>query len=240
MRSKTIVALVLAVLTLTCTRKNENSARGNLKLETTREKFSYGLGYDFGPAMEHIKSGVDLQLFMRGLEDYLNGKEALVPKSERQDIRSREFTRIGDEYIARKKQEEETNLRAGEAFLAENKTKPSVMTTASGLQYMVLTEGRGPRPGPDDRVKVKYRGTFIDGREFESTEKRLGIPSTYLVKGVIPGWTEGFQLMRVGGKYRFFMPPDLAYGKIGKQPNVPPNATLIYEVELLEIVAGKE
>ncbi|MGI0010357.1 MAG: FKBP-type peptidyl-prolyl cis-trans isomerase N-terminal domain-containing protein, partial [Nitrosopumilaceae archaeon] len=92
MRLKIIIALMLAMLALTCTREGENSTRGNLKLETTREKFSYSLGYDFGPSMEHIKSGVELQLFMRGLEDYLNGQPALVSQRERQDIRSREFT----------------------------------------------------------------------------------------------------------------------------------------------------
>jgi FKBP-type peptidyl-prolyl cis-trans isomerase len=240
MRSKTIVALVLPMLALTCARQGENSTRGDLKLQTTREKFSYSLGYDFGPNMEHIKSGVDLQFFMRGLEDYLNGKPALVSQPERQDIRSREFTRIGDEYIARKKEEEQERLQAGEAFLARNKTKPGVVTTASGLQYMILAAGRGARPGPDDRVKVKYRGTFLDGSEFESTEKHLGIPSTYWVKGVITGWMEGFQLMRVGGKYRFFIHPDLAYGKIGRRPDIPPNATLIYDIELLEIVTDSE
>ncbi|MGH7451461.1 MAG: FKBP-type peptidyl-prolyl cis-trans isomerase N-terminal domain-containing protein [bacterium] len=240
MRLKTIVALVLPMLALTCTHQGENSTRGNLKLETTREKFSYSLGYDFGPNMENIKSGLDLQMFMHGLEDYLNGKPALVPLRERQDIRSREFTRIGEEYIAQQKAEEQKRLQDGEAFLAENKTKSGVITTASGLQYMILSEGSGPHPGPDDRIKVKYRGTLIDGKEFESTEKLLGRPSTFLVKGVFPGWTEGFQLMCVGGKYRFFIHPDLAYGKIGRRPDIPPNATLIYDFELLEIVTGKE
>ncbi|MGH7450960.1 MAG: FKBP-type peptidyl-prolyl cis-trans isomerase, partial [bacterium] len=108
------------------------------------------------------------------------------------------------------------------------------------LQYLVLVEGQGPRPGLEDKVRVKYRGTFIDGSEFESLDRRLGKPSTFLVKGVIPGWTEGFQVMQVGGKYRFFLPPHLAYGKIGREPDIPPNSTLIYEVEFLEIVTGQE
>jgi FKBP-type peptidyl-prolyl cis-trans isomerase len=108
------------------------------------------------------------------------------------------------------------------------------------LQYLVLDEGDGPKPGPDDKVKIKFRGRFIDESEFESTEKRLGKPSTFLVKGVIRGWTEGFQLMRVGGKYRFFIHPSLAYGQIGREPDIPPNATLIYDIELLEIVTGQE
>jgi FKBP-type peptidyl-prolyl cis-trans isomerase len=190
--------------------------------------------------LENIKSGIDLELFMRGVEDYLQGKQALVPQEERSALRSQEFYRIGQEYIARKKQEEENNLAAGEAFLAKNKTNPGVVTTASGLQYLVLVEGRGQRPGLDDKIKVQYRGTFIDGSEFESFDRRMGKPSTFLVRGVIAGWTEGFQLMQVGGKYRFFIPPHLAYGKIGREPDIPPNSTLIYEVEFLEIVTGEE
>lgn len=236
MRSKTTRVMFWFLLAISCTPQSANEKK---ELTTTREKFSYGLGYDFGPSMENIKSGVDLQLFMRGLEDYLNGKPALVPKEERDDIRSREFTRIGDEYIARKKEEEQKRLQDGEAFLAENKTKPGVITTAAGLQYLVLAEGNGPQPGPDDRVKIKYRGTFIDGKEFVSTDKRFGVPSIFLVKGGIAGWKEGFPLMRVGGKYRFFIHPDLAFGKIGRQPDIPPNSTLIYDVELLEIVTGE-
>jgi FKBP-type peptidyl-prolyl cis-trans isomerase len=233
------IILILLPLLWTCSDSPKLSKPAS-DLKTTRAKFSYSLGYDFGPSMENIKSGVDLEIFKRGLEDYLNGHPALVPKNERDQIRSEEFTRIGDEYIAQQKALEQKRLQDGEAFLAANRTKPGVVTTASGLQYMTLTEGNGPHPGPDDRVKVKYRGTFIDGKEFESTEKKFGIPSTYLVKGVLLGWTEGFQLMQVGGKYRFFLHPNLAYGKIGRQPDIPSNMTLIYEVELLEIITDKD
>jgi FKBP-type peptidyl-prolyl cis-trans isomerase len=227
-------------LVLSCADHEKSSATTPQKLTTTREKFSYALGYDFGPNMEHIKSGVELQFFMRGLEDYLNKKESLVPMDERQRLRAEEFTRIGDEYIARQKEEAQKRLQAGEAFLAENQNKPGVVTTASGLQYLILAEGRGPQPGPNDRVKIKYRGAFIDGTEFASTERFLGKPSTLLVKSGIPGWVEGFQLMRAGGSYRFFLHPQLAYGEIGQKPDIPPNATLIYDVELVEIMTDEE
>jgi FKBP-type peptidyl-prolyl cis-trans isomerase len=240
MKLQTLVTLLFPCLILACRQENNKSASEQLKLETTREKFSYGLGYDFGPSLENLKSGVDIELFKRGLEDYLSGKAALVPAEERSAIRSQEFYRIGQEYIAKKLEEEQRNFEAGEAFLAQNKNKAGVITTASGLQYQVLSEGTGPQPTLNDRIKVTYRGTFIDGKEFESTEKRLGQPSTFLVKGVFPGWTEAFQLMRMGGKYRFFIPSSLAYGKIGRKPDIPPNSALIFEVELLEIVTGKE
>jgi FKBP-type peptidyl-prolyl cis-trans isomerase FkpA len=227
-------------LALSCAEHEKSPATTPQKLTTTREKFSYALGYDFGPNMEHIKSGVDLQFFMRGLEDYLNKKEALVPMDERQRLRAEEFTRIGDEYIAQQKEEAQKRLQAGEAFLAENQKKPGVITTASGLQYLILSEGRGRKPGPNDRVKIKYRGTFIDGKEFASTERFSGKPSTLLVKSGIPGWVEGFQLMRVGASYRFFLHPQLAYGEIGQKPDIPPNATLIYDIELVEIMTEDE
>jgi len=241
MSSKMTVFLLLPLgLVLSCADHEKSSATIPQKLSTTREKFSYALGYDFGPNMEHIKSGVELQFFMRGLEDYLNKKESLVPMDERQRLRAEEFTRIGDEYIARQKEEAQQRLQAGEAFLAENQNKPGVVTTASGLQYLIVAEGRGPKPGPDDRVKIKYRGAFIDGKEFASTERLLGKPSTLLVKSGIPGWVEGFQLMRVGSNYRFFLHPRLAYGEIGQKPDIPPNATLIYDVELVEIMTDEQ
>jgi len=207
------------------------------RCKPTRDKFSYALGYDFGPNMKHIKSGVELQMFMRGLEDYLNEKESLVPLEERQRLRAEEFTRIGDEYIARQQAMTHKNFQDGETFLAENKTKPGVITTATGLQYLILSEGAGPRPTPNDRLKVKYRGAFIDGKEFSNTETLLDKSSTFLLRSAIPGWAEGIQLMRVGSKYRFFLHPNLAFGKIGQEaPSIPPNATLIYDVELLEIM----
>ncbi len=231
-----VLFLFIYILSLSCT-KPENAKSPATPLQTTRDKFSYGLGYDFGPSMKHIKSGVDLQMFMRGLEDYLNEKPALVSAQERQDIRSREFYRIGQEYIAHKEEEEQQNLQDGEAFLAENKNRAGVATTASGLQYLVLSEGAGARPAPNNRVKIKYRGTFIDGKEFSTTENLLDKSSAFLLSSAIPGWREGIQFMRVGSKYRFFLHPRLAFGKIGQQaPAIPPNAALIYDVELLEIM----
>ena len=122
----------------------------------------------------------------------------------------------------------------GEAFLAENKKKEGVMTTASGLQYKILKEGTGEKPKATDTVKVHYRGTTLDGKEFDSSYKR-NEPATFPLNGVIKGWTEGLQLMKAGSKFEFVIPSELAYGKPGHPPSIPPDATLIFEVELLDI-----
>lgn len=236
MRQNLTVVLFAALTLLTCSRNDSDFGAAQLKLETKREKFSYALGYDFGRNMENIKSGVDLKYFMRGLEDYFKEKPALLDERARQDIRSEEFSRIGQEFTEKQKEAELKKLQEGEAFLKANKSRPGVITTASGLQYQILTEGRGPSPGPNDRIKIKQRGTFLSGKEFDNSDRLAKGHSMYMVSGVFPGWTEAFQLMRVGGKYRFFIPSELAYGKIGHAPDIPPNALLIYEIELLEIV----
>jgi FKBP-type peptidyl-prolyl cis-trans isomerase FklB len=128
----------------------------------------------------------------------------------------------------------EKNKREGEAFLAKNKGAKGVKTTASGLQYKVLAKGKGKKPGPDDSVTVHYRGTLIDGTEFDSSQRR-GQPATFPVKGVIPGWTEALQLMPEGSKWMLYIPAPLAYGERGVGPLIGPNATLVFEVELLSI-----
>jgi FKBP-type peptidyl-prolyl cis-trans isomerase FklB len=132
----------------------------------------------------------------------------------------------------------EPNKKAGDAFLAANKTKEGVVTLPSGLQYKILKEGTGPKPTPSDSVVCNYRGTLIDGKEFDSSYKR-GQPATFPVGQVIKGWTEALQLMPVGSKWELFVPPDLAYGDRGAGPDIGPGATLIFEVELISI-KGKE
>ena len=133
----------------------------------------------------------------------------------------------------------EKNRKEGEAFLAENKKKKGVITTESGLQYMVLEKGDGPKPKATDTVSVNYRGTLIDGTEFDSSYKR-GKPVTFPVKGVIAGWTEALLLMNVGSKYKLFVPPNLGYGGRGAGRLIGPEATLIFEVELLGIESEKK
>jgi FKBP-type peptidyl-prolyl cis-trans isomerase len=128
----------------------------------------------------------------------------------------------------------DSNTRAGDAYREENAKRAGVQTTASGLQYEVVTQGTGPRPAASDRVRVHYRGTLIDGKEFDSSH-RTGQPATFVIGEVIPGWIEALQLMPVGSKYRLVIPPALAYGPQGSPPDIGPNATLVFEVELLGI-----
>jgi FKBP-type peptidyl-prolyl cis-trans isomerase len=240
MRHHLTATLFLSFALLTCNQQQKKIGEEQVQLQTTREKFSYALGYDFGPNMKHIKSGLDLEYFMAGLADYLNEKESLLSEGERQQVRSAEFWRIGQEYLQDQEETVRKSLEEAEAFLAANQSKPGVITTASGLQYQVLAPGTGPHPGLHDRVTIKYRGTFLDGKEFENTDRLLKGYGTYVVNSTFAGWKEAFQLMQKGGKYRCFIHPRLAFGEIGQRPNIPPNALLIYEIELSEITSASE
>ncbi len=205
------------------------------ELETELAKVSYVLGMDIANRLKSLETDIDLDLFCRGLRDKYADEDVLVTSEQASKIQQDFFTRLQAERARKQRELADKNKKEGDEFLAANKEKEGVQTTDSGLQYMVLKEGDGPKATARDRVKVHYRGTFIDGTEFDSSYKR-DEPSTFGVRGVIKGWTEGLQLMNVGSKYRFFIPPDLAYGPRGSRNNIGPNATLIFEIELLEIV----
>jgi FKBP-type peptidyl-prolyl cis-trans isomerase len=176
-----------------------------------------------------------MQSLMQGISDGLADRELLMSR-EAINQALREFAmRMQQAEAARQASLAASNKEEGEAYLAQNGSKAGVVTTASGLQYEVLTQGEGPIPAVSDRVTVHYRGTLVDGTEFDSTD-RSGEPATFTVGGVIPGWTEVLQLMNVGSKYRVVMPSDLAYGEFGSGQTIGPNATLVFEIELLEIV----
>ncbi len=147
--------------------------------------------------------------------------QELIEKTQRDNVR-------------RRAEQAETNMQTGEEFLAENKAKDGVVETGSGLQYIVLTQGEGPSPAAADRVTVHYEGKSLDGKVFDSSYER-GEPSEFVLDAVISGWTEGVQIMKVGSKYRFFFPTDLAYGERGACQDIGPNAALIFEVELVSI-----
>jgi len=191
------------------------------------EQRSYAVGVTVADFVAMQFDTVDTRALVQGLRDQMGEGETLVsPDSTRAVI-----TRFQE---ARQQIVSEANVTAGEAFLAENAERPEVQVTESGLQYMVLEEGDGPRPEATDRVTVHYRGTLLDGTEFDSSYAR-GEPASFPLNGVIAGWTEGLQLMPVGSKYKFFIPSELAYGERGAGGRIGPNATLIFEVELLEI-----
>lgn len=203
-------------------------------LTTQKDKFSYALGMNLGTNLHKQSVPVDPNILMRGLKDALaGGKTALTEDQARAAL-----TEVQNEM--RKKQQEqmqaagEASKKEGGAFLAANKTKDGVVTLPSGLQYKVLKEGTGPKPTATDSVVCNYRGTLINGTEFDSSYKR-GEPATFPVSGVIKGWTEALQLMPVGSKWQLFVPSDLAYGERSPGPEIAPDSTLIFEVELLSI-----
>jgi FKBP-type peptidyl-prolyl cis-trans isomerase len=205
-----------------------------LVLKTQKDKFSYALGMKMGANLQRQSVPVDATILARGLKDGLAGGKTLLTDAEAQAA----ITAVQDEM--RKQQQEkmkqagEVNKKEGTDFLAANKGKDGVVTQPSGLQYKILTEGKGPKPTASDSVVCNYRGTLINGTEFDSSYKR-GQPATFPVGGVIKGWTEALQLMPVGSKWQLFIPPDLAYGERGAGADIGPDSTLIFEVELLSI-----
>ncbi len=205
-----------------------------LTLKTSKDKFSYALGMKMGANLHKQSVPVDANILARGLKDGLAGAKTLLTDEEAQAAIVEVQTDL------RKKQQEKmqvdgaANKKEGESFLAANKGKEGVVTLPSGLQYKILKEGTGPKPTATDSVVCNYRGTLINGTEFDSSYKR-GQPATFPVTGVIKGWTEALQLMPVGSKWQLFIPSDLAYGERGPAPEIGSNATLIFEVELLSI-----
>jgi FKBP-type peptidyl-prolyl cis-trans isomerase FklB len=205
-----------------------------LVLKTQKDKVSYAIGLNIGKSLRKDSVDVDSAIFARGVKDAITGAKALLTDEE---LKATLTTLQGD--LQARQQDElkkagDINMKAGEAFLAENKAKQGVVTLPSGLQYKIITPGNGPKPTAADSVTCNYRGTLLDGTEFDSSYKR-GQPATFPVSGVIKGWTEAVQLMPVGSKWQLFIPADLAYGNRGAGNDIGPNATLIFEVELLSI-----
>ncbi len=199
-----------------------------------KEKTSYCVGQQFGQMISGGASFIDVESLVVGLKDALDKLPSKVSEEEMQKLLQQLQKQMMEAEFA-------DNKKAGEDFLAENGKKEGVITTASGLQYKVLTEGKGRTPKATDTVSTHYRGTFIDGKEFDSSYKR-NTPAEFGVTQVIAGWTEVLQLMKEGGKMQLWVPYSLAYGEQGRQPAIPPYSMLIFEVELLKIVdaAGQQ
>ena len=204
------------------------------QLTTEKEKVSYMVGMDMANGLQPIKDEIDLAIVTQALRDALAGGKTLMTQEEQQQVRQAFIQKMQGKQEEQRKEVAEKNQAAGDSFLASNKTKAGVKTTASGLQYQVITEGKGAKPAATDTVKVHYVGTLLDGTKFDSSIDR-GEPAQFPLNGVIAGWTEGLQLMPVGSKYKFWIPGNLAYGDRGR-PGIEPNALLTFEVELLEIV----
>jgi FKBP-type peptidyl-prolyl cis-trans isomerase FklB len=223
------IIICLAVLTVASIGLAEDKAAP----KDQKDKVSYSIGYDIGSTFKKQNVEVNMDVLVTGLKDAMAGKEA-IKKEDREKILQDFQKEMQEKQAAASKAAAEKNATEGEKFLAENGKKEGVKTTASGLQYKVLKEGSGDSPKATDTVVTNYKGTLLDGTEFDSSYKR-NEPASFPVNRVIPGWTEALQLMKPGSKYQLFIPAKLAYGERGAGRDIGPNATLIFEVELLSI-----
>ena len=205
------------------------------ELETEAQKLGYIIGMDIGKSLRDQGADIELDALIEAIRTTFKGEEALLTAEEAGEIRQAYIQKRQAEQQAETAAAASANLDEGQKFLDENKAKEGVQVTESGLQYKVLTMGDGAKPAATDTVKVHYRGTLLDGTEFDSSYAR-NEPISFALDRVIAGWTEGVQLMPVGSKFMFYIAPELGYGAAGGGP-IPPNATLIFEVELLDIEA---
>jgi FKBP-type peptidyl-prolyl cis-trans isomerase FklB len=248
MRRVLILLVFCAFLASSCDKtqqeKPDPSAKGEITkadLQTEDDRVSYSIGFSMGSSFKKDELKVNLEMFQQGVRDSYTGGEQMLSEEEIQKtmmaFQQKMRAKKQEEYT--KKMEErkiqgEANKGKGKEFLEANKTKEGVVTLESGLQYKILEKGTGGSPKPTDTVKCHYKGTTIDGKEFDSSYER-GEPATFGLNRVIKGWTEGLQLMKEGGKWQFFVPSELAYGERGAGQNIGPNEVLVFEVELLAI-----
>jgi|AntRauMFilla1563_2_1112583.scaffolds.fasta_scaffold23214_1 FKBP-type peptidyl-prolyl cis-trans isomerase FklB len=206
-----------------------SSNKGVTELKTENEKAGYSAGYNTAEQMKlQNLSSFDIDAYYDGMKDALAGDSARIGEEERMEILMAFQQNARNEML-------DTNLKAGEEFLTSNANREGIMITNSGLQYEILNSGEGKTASKNDKVKVHYHGTLIDGTIFDSSVDR-GEPATFGVTQVIPGWVEALQLMKAGDKFKLYIPSELAYGERGAGGKIGPNATLIFEVELIEIL----
>lgn len=203
-------------------------------LKTQKDKVSYGIGMNIGKSLKKDAIDVDADMLVKGLRDSLSGGKTLMSDEEYRATLTDLQKEMMEKQAEASKALAEKNKKEGEAFLAENGKKEGVVTLPSGLQYKVIKSGTGKTPKLADTVETHYRGTLIDGTEFDSSIKR-GQTATFPVNGVIPGWTEALQKMKEGDKWQLFVPSNLAYGERGAGRDIGPNATLLFEVELIAV-----
>ena len=204
-------------------------------LTTYKDTISYILGLDIGSSLSDFKDEIEINTIIMGLKDKLDGKDVKFSPAQAKPIMQQFSRQMSEKKDALLKKQGEKNLVEGKKILATNKKKPGVITTASGLQYMVISEGEGLKPKPGNSVRVDYIGTLIDGTEFDNSIK-AGQPAEFMVHDAIKGWSEVLQLMKPGSKYKVFIPPELGYREKETPPKIEPNEVLIFEIELLEIV----
>ena len=242
---KLFITAIAALVLVACGEKAEEPAP-EPTLDTIDQRLSYMVGNNMANQFRRDGVELDLDALKLGIEDTLADKESRLSQDQVRDTITEMQARAQARQEAQQAEQEqaraaqgEKNIAEGEAYLAANKAKEGVVTTDSGLQYKELVAGDGPTPTEQDTVSVHYRGTLVDGTEFDSSYGR-GEPATFPVTGVIPGWVEALQLMNVGDKWELVIPSDLAYGPGGTGGDIGPNATLLFEVELLEIVKAEQ
>lgn len=205
-----------------------------LELKTLEQKASYSFGVDVAKGLKQQGIQLDIHALNQGISDAYTGAELALSEEDRTQAKTTFQTQIRETMMKEQAAVGDKNLAEGKAFLEANAKKPGVITTESGLQYKIITSGDGKQPTASDTVSTHYKGTLIDGREFDSSYKR-NTPASFPVKGVIKGWTEALQLMHVGDKWQLFIPSDLAYGATKRSELIEANSTLLFELELLSI-----
>jgi len=222
--------IVVSASLFACNDKNND----NQPLETLEQKASYSFGVDVATRLKQQGVKLDINALNRGITDAYTGSELALTEEESLQAKTAFQTQLRDAMLKEQSAVGDKNMAEGKAFLEENGKKPDVITTDSGLQYKIITTGDGKQPKETDTVSTHYKGTLIDGREFDSSYKR-DAPASFPVKGVIKGWTEALQLMHVGDKWQLFVPSELAYGATKRSELIEANSTLIFEIELLSI-----
>jgi FKBP-type peptidyl-prolyl cis-trans isomerase FklB len=232
---KWMLAAAMALVTTTVAVAQDTATTGT-EPKTDKDKFSYALGMNFGENFRKQGLEIDPAIFSKAFADAFSTGKTTMTEDDMKAVLTVAAQEIRKKQAAIQAEKGQQAQAEGEKFLADNKTKEGVVTLPSGLQYKVLTQGTGEKPGLEDTVVCNYKGTLINGTEFDASEKHGG-PATFPVKGVIAGWTEALQLMPAGSKWQLFVPANLAYGQQGP-PDIGPNATLIFEVELVSVKKG--
>ncbi len=225
---------VSCLLTLLLAAGTASAADKPMELKTDEQKLSYAMGLDLGEYFKSLDDTFDLGVLQQGIIDGYKGNKPLLTAAEAASIQQAFAKRQQEKQIQRTVAMVQKNRKAAEEFLKTNKAKEGVTETKSGLQYKVVKKGTGAKPTPTDTVKVQYKGSLLDGKEFDSSYKR-NEPAVFQVNQVIAGWQEALPLMEVGSTYELFIPPDLAYGDRGAPPVIEPGSMLIFQVELLEV-----
>jgi FKBP-type peptidyl-prolyl cis-trans isomerase FklB len=228
MRSRIFLSALVIILAMV------TSAFGEDELKNKEDKLSYALGLNIGNSFKQQSIEIKPDIFLKGIKDAFAGGKQLLSDDEVRETMVALNKELSEKKAETMKKLAEKNKEDAVTFFAENKKKEGVKTLASGLQFKIITEGKGKNPKATDTVTVNYRGTLIDGKEFDSSYRR-GEPATFPVNGVISGWTEALQLMKTGAKWQLFIPSNLAYGEKGAGNLIGPNAALIFEVELISV-----